>query len=153
MSKCLVFLLICSIPKKAWRYLSSQEDADLDLFLYSAFVVQTFALVAVPSDHNLSIQTQWGRYAVWVIFYLLFYPFYYFKYYKNNKNFIRDIVILSVSARVLAFLITGITALICAYLKSKFRLVFSSIYIFDMTVVFQAIYYVFFSFFMIKVRK
>ncbi|MBH46652.1 MAG: hypothetical protein CME71_00620 [Halobacteriovorax sp.] len=98
-----VFLLFTSYDSLA-RYISSRSEK-YDLIIYIAFLIQISFLPSVPSGFHSPNVDGWTGFSITVIFSLLFYSIFYYKYYyKKTENYIREVVIISVVARLHSFI-------------------------------------------------
>lgn len=104
------------------KYVSS-ESRKYDLLFYLFFITETSVLPSVPSGFHSSNAEGWIGFTISLVFYFLFYPiFYYYFYRKKEINFIREIIIFSVVARLHSFLYVGCIAVGQMVLWSFFRL-------------------------------
>lgn len=99
--------------KKLGVYISDPVNRKLDLLFYLVFIFQTAILTSIPTGFHSPNEVGWYEYFFRVGFYLLFYPFLKYKFYKNNgDSFIREVVILSVVAKIKSFLWLALVALL-----------------------------------------
>jgi hypothetical protein len=135
--------------KSAVRYVKPENSQNFELYIFMVYVFQTYLLGTIPTAQEVSIETQMGRFYVWLIYFIIFYPCFYFKFYRDNNNFLKEVITLSIPCRFQAF---AVTAVVSIFLIATFK-IFKVPKPPKWIPVYHVLYYIIFMVLMIKCKR
>jgi len=125
---------------------------NLDFMFFIIYLLQTFVLSSLPSGFHSNTPDGWRGFYISLIFIGIFYSVFYFIFYqsiKQQRNFIREMIIFSVIARIHAFIVAGSFAVAVLFIWGLFKLPRNE----GISLFFYLFYYALFSLFMIRMKK
>lgn len=138
------------LSHEALREYISSDNKKYDLLFYIIFIIQVSILISMPVGKKIPTSQDWAGYAISSIFDLVFYSIFYFIFYFRKKSdFIKEIVVFSVVARLHSFLYICILAIIQMFLWTLLRLEKLA----DASMIYYIFYILLFTILMVRIKK
>lgn len=142
-------LLLFLSYKNLARYIN-KENGKFDFFLYIVLIIQISFLPSIPSGFHSPNLDGWIGFSITVIFSLLFYSAFYYCFYSKDRNhYIREVVIMSVIARVHSFICLACIAVVQTGIWSHFKLTKPE----NVSLIYFVSYYILFALIMLFVKR
>ena len=142
-------LLLFLSYKNLARYIRI-ESGRFDFLLYIIMIIQISFLPSIPSGFHSPNLDGWIGFSITVSFTLLFYSVFYFWFYSRDKiNYIREIVIISVIARLHSFVYLACIAIVQTGIWAHFKLPKPE----NISLIYFILYYFLFALIMIFVKR